>query len=263
MASAPYTALQDDAVYDAADACAEDLDALSAAVTQMHAAAESSERALELGALEAVLSQALLRATLAVREFEVELRRDAGMPPEEAARLSGEYDGARRRLQRLQRAAERCGRQQFGAPSSASVEGGRHGLDRAKATPRELIAMGASVQADSQLALTRAARTLESSKQVGGETLVALDAQHGKLELLRGTLGAVDAQYDQAARELRGIAAGAFDDTTTLVLCLAIVVGLVFIMSWRLSEPAGGRGDGGAGSWPTVLLSPLSQQHIA
>ena len=47
-----------------------------------------------------------------------------------------------------------------------------------KASPAALIALGLQVQLESQMAVSRMARVVESSKQVGAQTLVAMEAQH-------------------------------------------------------------------------------------
>lgn len=173
------------------------------------------------------------RARAACREFQLELQ-DAALPANELARLTGEYDGMVRRLQRQLGTLDflRKTRQREALLGGASTGP----KDADKATPAALIALGMQVQADSQQALSRITSKVEASKQVGAQVLVAMEQQHAKLDLIQATVNAQDAQFMYAERELRTLAQGALSDSLTQGLLIAIAVATFFAITWQLSD---------------------------
>ena len=102
--------------------------------------------------------------------------------------------------------------------------------------------------------------------------MASLDARHSRLERLRDTAGAQEAQFAQVERELRELAAGALGDTVTQVLLALILLSICFLISWRLStagsqsgevqwETAGSStGELWPSGWRRTVLSPLSTE---
>ena len=245
----------DEAVHDAEAEAEAALSAVSASLLAVEAAIGPRAAQQQI----ALAGEQADAARTACRDFELELR-GAALPPQEAARLSQSYEEAARRLQRhlstldfLQRTHER--------EALLAGAASQQGLDADKASPSALIALGVQVQVESQLAVSRMSRVVESSKQVGAQTLVALEAQHGRLSRLRDTVGAQEAQYAQAEYELKEMAQGALGDSVTQSLLVLILLSVCFVITWRLSTlstpapPSSGYTPDG---WRRVVLSPLS-----
>ena len=253
----------DDAVYDAAAEAEAALAALASALL----AIEAAEAQKVQDALRSATTRAEAART-ACREFELELQGAVGLEPAESAQLTASCQSCARRLQQqlgtldfLKRARQR----------EALLEGAS-GVDPDKVTPSTLIAIGLQVQLESQLAVSRMTRTVEATKQLGASTMASLDARHSRLERLRDTAGAQEAQFAQVERELRELAAGALGDTVTQVLLALILLSICFLISWRLStagsqsgevqwETAGSStGELWPSGWRRTVLSPLSTE---
>ena len=141
-------------------------------------------------------------------------------------------------------------------------------------SPSVLVALGMRTQIESQQAVMRMARMVESAKGVGAATLTTLGAQSGRLQRVRASVGAQYEQVSMAERELRAFAESALGDYLTLALLMMIGVALVGIAVQRLSGDAPSPGitlaagltpaglSSAAASWPTVVYSALDLRTL-
>jgi hypothetical protein len=263
MASS-YTLL-DEAVHEAASDAEATLSSFASALLAIEA--ETDPQAVQTRLRHAGNQADAARA--ACREFELELEGATDLPEDELARLSTEYQAAARRLQQQLGTLEflRKARRREALLASA---GSQLGVDADKASPSTLIAMGLKVQLESQLAVNRMTRVVESTKQIGAQTLATLETQHSRLQRVYDTASAQAAQFELAERELKEYAQSALGDTVTQTLVILILLSLFFLISLRLSSvpsqthtPAGlgaadAAGSIGAGGWRQTVLPPLS-----
>ena len=217
-------------VEDAMLGSAKALESLRAQMRQLEAQPQGAMDLLPL------VTQKLSKAHRAVREFEVEAA-DATLSDGDARRFAAAC--AQHRAQLAQMAGtvefERAARQREALLQSA--HGGQtNGIDPDLLTPTQILAQGEALQVESQLAVARMVRSVESSRQVGKETLVALGAQHERLERLDASTGAMKAQFDMAEREMRTFTSEFLGgDVGTLALLMLIVLSLSVLLVHRLS----------------------------
>ena len=187
----------------------------------------------------------------------------------ELAQLTEQYLSAKRRLQQQLGTLEflRKTQQREALLAGAATQ---VGLDPDKASPSALIALGLKVQLDSQLAVNRMTRIVESSKQIGAQTLAAMETQHSRLQRVYDTASAQAAQFELAEQELKELMQSALGDTVTQTMLVLILLSLCFLVTWRLSSvsavslPVHATGaehsvvGSGAAGWRQTVLSPLS-----
>ena len=168
-----------------------------------------------------------------------------------------EYAGAARRLKQQLGTLEFLRRtwQREELLAGASVQ---KGIAADKASPSTIIALGMQVQQESQQAVSRMTKTVAAAKQVGTKTLVEMERQHGQLARMRDTVGAQEAQYLHAEREIRTLAHDALSDYITQVLLALIAIALFFAITFRLSTSSSHLPGVSEQGWRRTVLSPLS-----
>ena len=177
-------------------------------------------------------------AQRANREFRLELSGEELIPPSELAALRAEADEHTRRLERLFGTLTflRTTRQR-----EALLVGGAAGGAADGASPSDLIALGMKVQVESQEAVSRMTRMVESTREVGAATLGSLAAQHTKLDGINAAITAQVYQYAEAEKAMTEYVSDAINDNLTLLLLMLIFVALVVVGVCRLTglEPTG------------------------
>lgn len=203
-------------------------------------------------------------AQRAYRDFKLELSGD--VPASGAAALRRQCEDHGQRLERLLGTLtflRTTQRREALLGGGGDEDGGVR-----ERTPAGVIALGLRVQTESQLALTRMTRMVESSKQVGTATLGTLHAHHARLDRVHATVDAQVYQFAQAERELSEYSSDALNDNLTLGLLLAVGVCLAGLLVYHLTvlDPAsatngawsrGGQLSVDKGGWPTDVYASL------
>ena len=197
-------------------------------------------------------------AQRASREFKLELSGEHLIPPSELAALRAQSDEHARRLERLLGTLTflRTTRQREALLAGSTSRGGGD-TSTDGASPSDLIALGMKVQVESQEAVSRMTRMVESTRQVGASALRALEGQHARLDGIRATVSAQVYQYAEAEKALSEYVSFSLGDNLTLLLLMLIALALTVLVVYKLTvvDPTGAAAR--ARGWPKEVYSAL------
>jgi len=185
------------------------------------------------------------------REFEIEVRAAASLPANVRDELQRECAAQRKELRQIARSIQIGKERALGA--------GGHG---SPLTPSRIIAEAEAVQAESFTTVKRMQQTVAATKEVGIELVGSLATQRAQMQRLDRSAGGWSEQLSAAEGAVADYASGIFSDMVSLVLLIIIILALLFVLMWRLSErPADGRVEshGSAIRWPSTVFSPISE----